>query len=44
LSYCFNKWRDNLKIPDDVVFCNISSKFENKLKRKNKVTGQIKDD
>jgi len=44
LNYCFNKWRDSLDIPSDTVFCNMLSKFEDKMRRKNKVTGQIKDD
>jgi hypothetical protein len=44
LTYCFQKWRDSLVVPEETIFCNQLSKFEDKLRRKNKSSGQIKDD
>lgn len=37
--YLFSKWRASLTIPDDTVFCNQLSTFEDKMRRK--VNGQV---
>lgn len=39
--YLFSKWRASLTIPDDTVFCNQLSTFEDKMRRK--VNGQVKE-
>lgn len=41
-KYHFVKWRTHLQIPEDTVFCNQLSQFEDKLRRKNK-NGQVQE-
>jgi hypothetical protein len=43
-TFHFIKWRDNLEVPEGTIICHQLSKFEDKLKRKNKQNGLIKDD
>lgn len=39
--YIFSKWRSSLVVPDDTVFCNQLSQFEDKMRRK--INGQVKE-
>ena len=38
-QFCFNKWSNRLDIPDDTIFCNQLSQFEDKIRRK--TNGQV---
>jgi hypothetical protein len=40
-QYHFVKWRHSLEIPEDTIFCNRLSTFEDKMRRK--VNGQVKE-
>jgi len=42
-KYHFVKWRHSLTIPDDTIFCNQLSQFEDKMRRKNKNNGQVEE-
>jgi hypothetical protein len=39
--YHFVQWRVTLPMPADTIFCNRLSTFDDKMRRKNKQTGQI---
>jgi hypothetical protein len=41
-KYHFVKWRVSLEIPEDTVFCNQLSQFDDKIRRKDK-NGQVKE-
>lgn len=41
-TYHFVKWSFRLDVPEDTIICHQLSKFDDKLKRKNKVNGAVK--
>lgn len=42
-TYHFVKWSNSLVVPEDIIICHQLSKFDDKMKRKNKHNGKVEE-